>query len=273
MSVIASGSEGKVQDVFNKPSISVTLQQLKSIILAAKVELKDFSDGFEYSGFDREKIGKLCGERFGAAGTAKLILIGVKRGTRLDKILNNSVRPDPEVVRWYKDGKVSAGGKGPDVVSVGRILACFPDCAVLIGKLFGVLGKFSVKDCPAELQFPAAASLPMSPQVRAAHVEFCRQFGELIKSPFNPSFYKIAFSAMIPVSQVDPRILGVLGEPEDRLSRGIDIDAYLGIGGGVPLPVKSSTPEGKRPVVSGPVLQTEHQTAPEDLSSLFESLS
>lgn len=256
MSTIGADSS-QIQAAFNKPSIKASLQQLHSILNAAKIDLADFNDGLEYSGFDRERIGSLCAERFGAKGTAKLILIGVKRGTRLDKILKASVKNDKEVEDWFKKGLIKAGGKGPDIVSIGRIMACFPDCAVLIGQMFGIRGKFTIPGCPAELQFPAAASLPMSGPVRAAHIEFCKKFGELIKSPFNPDFYKIAFSAMLPVDQVDSRVLEILGSPDDRTARGVDIEAFFGNGGVTVQPYRASS---------------HSQTRTDDVGELFSNI-
>jgi len=212
---------------FEKKSVSASLTTLSSLIQAAKIDLRDFNDDLEYSGFDRERIAKLCGERFGPRGTAKLILVGIKRGTRVDKILRTCVKVDKELKSWFDNGDIKTGGKGPDTISIGRILACFPDCAVHIGLLFSVRGKFSIPNCHPAIQFPAAASLPMSPVVRAAHITFCKQFGALIKSPFNPEYYKIAFSSMISVSSLSKEILEVLGNPDDQTSRNIDIDVIL----------------------------------------------
>jgi len=248
-----------LQRAFEKPSLVATLQQLSKIIAKAKLDLKDFSDGLEYSGFDRERVGKMCAERFGAKGTAKLLLLGVKRGTRIDKILKSSVKVDQELKAWFDSGKIKSGGKGPDVVTIGRMLACFPDCAVLIGQLFPIKPKLPTLKCPVELQFPAAASLPMSPGVRILHIEFCKEFGTLIKSPFDPKFYEIAFNAMIPVNQVDQRVLGVLGNPSDSVSRAFDIQSALQ-NGGVKIPKQSDV---KFPV------ESHSQTGQEDLEELF----
>jgi len=234
MSTISkSVSPSDIKASFEKKSVSASLSSLSSLIQAAKLDLKDFSDDLEYSGFDRERIAKLCGERFGPRGTAKLILVGVKRGTRIDKILKTCVKVDKDLKAWVDSGDLKTGGKGPDTVSIGRILACFPDCAVYIGLLFAVKGKFSIPNCHPAIQFPAAASLPMSPVVRAAHITFCKQFGALIKSPFNPDYYKIAFSSMLSISVLSKEVLAVLGNPDDQTARNIDIDMAMESDGGV----------------------------------------
>lgn len=261
------GSDPKaLQEAFEKPSVKASLGQLSKLIAKARLDLKDFSDGLEYSGFDREKIGAECAERFGAKGTAKLILLGVKRGTRIDKILRTSVSEDPEVKAWFDSGKIKAGGKGPKVITVGRILACFPDCAVLIARRYGVKGKFTIPNCPPELQFPAAASLPMSAVVRTAHIEFCKRFGDLIKKPFDPNFYEIAFNSMIQVKMVDKSILDVLGNPNDKDARAFDIRAALGFGG---VSVNLPQPQSVSSTPTQFYLGESSQTAPEDLDKLF----
>jgi len=275
---VLSADPNALKIAFEKPSISASLVQLQQIINAARIDLSDFSDGLEYSGFDREKVAQLCAKRFGAKGTAKLILMGVKRGTRVDKILKSSMRVDPDIAKWYKDGLLKSGGKGPEVVSIGRILACFPDCAVLISRLYQVKSKISSSTCPVELQFPAAASLPMSPSVRAEHIEFCKEFGRLIKSPFNSEFYRIAFNSMVAVNLVDGRVLDVLGNPNDREAKAVDLDVMFGEKKGLKIKVnkkgkqraEEETGEGSGTQGVGLSGNEELQTMDDDLSGLFE---
>lgn len=264
MSTIGSGAKpSEIKSHYEKKSVKASLSELSALISAAKLDLEDFNDGMEYSGFDRERIAKLCGERFGPKGTAKLILVGVKRGTRIDKILKTCVKVDSDLKSWLEKGDLKVGGKGPDTISIGRILACFPDCAIHIGRKYGVKGKFDIPGCPPELQFPAAASLPMSVTVRMAHIAFCRRFGTLIKSPFNPDFYKIAFASMVPVKLLSAEVLAVLGNPDDQTARNIDIDMFL--------KESSATPTGKRSRASSMSGSTSKgkERVSEDLSQLF----
>lgn len=116
--------------------------------------------------------------------------------------------------------KSRMGGKlRPSDVTMGRINACFPDLAaygLLQLSSANMIGKrIQDNDLPAFLQFPQAASLPMTEKGRRLHVEFSKSFSKLIGGTFNPSIYNQQAGNVLPIAGNIANIL--IGESDGCL--------------------------------------------------------
>lgn len=182
-----------------------------------------------YSGFDKSKFGKLAARKLGAYRTVKLCLLGGMRGTNLQKIIEKSKNPDTDVVDCHKKGRILSSGTGPEDLTMGRLLAVFPEIAAHYMHVNKVSKKLIDCDCPAALQFPAAAGLPMSPVVRNQHLEFSVRFSQLISKDkkFHPKYYKAAFDGQQELKRLSPVVQQLCGNPTQDVSRAFDLDSAL----------------------------------------------
>lgn len=230
MSVLGSGGSSKHAEHFYKGEIEVpSLEHFQKILDAVEMDLKDFSDDMAYSGFDKNKVAKLAAINLGAVKTVKFCLLGGMRGTNLKKIIDKSAKVDPDVAKAYKDGKIKSNGTGSEDLTMGRLMATFPEIVAHYLKKHSVPKKLSVDPCPAALQFPAAAGLPMSASVRMLHMEFAIQFSFLISKDgkFYPQYYKAAFTGQQETKRLSSVVSEICGKPTDAESRGFDIDVAM----------------------------------------------
>jgi hypothetical protein len=224
------GSGSKHATHFNKPEIDVaSLEDFQKILDSEEIDLSEFSEDMAFSGFDKAKFGRLAAKRLGAYRTVKLCLLGGMRGTNLKKIMDKSVKVDSDVVDCYKTKKILSKGTGSDDLTMGRLLAVFPEIAAHYMSQTKIQKKIVDCDCPASLQFPAAAGLPMSPNVRIQHLEFAIRFSQLISGDkkFHPEYYKAAFNGQQDVSRLSVSLQKICGNPITSDSRAFDIDAAL----------------------------------------------
>lgn len=89
----------------------------------------------------------------------------------------------------------------PDKLTPSRILAALPDFAAHGLMKMKVPKRIASSSLPASLQFPAAAGIVLSVELRRAHYEFCVQFSEMIGGEFNESLY-----LMMEGSAIQPRV-------------------------------------------------------------------
>lgn len=227
-STLGSGSAGKGAEHFYKSEIVVpTLEHFQSILDSVDVDLSEFSDDMAYSGFDKAKIAKLAAKQLGAFLTVKLCLLGGMRGTNLKKILEKSKKVDEDVEKAYTAGKILSQGSGATDLTMGRLMATFPEIVAHYLHKHNVSKKLSDDTCSAAIQFPAAAGLPMSHTVRLQHMEFAVKFSFLISQDkkFHPQYYKAAFTSQQEVRRLSADIQKIVGNPSDSDSKSFDIDA------------------------------------------------
>lgn len=213
---------------FDVPSLDVaSLEDFQKILDSGELDLTAFQENMSYLGFDKERIAKLAGKKLGPKLVIKLLYLGTMRGTNLSKILQKSVKVDSDVKSAYDSKKVLAGGRGADDLTMGRLMGTFPEIAAFYAIKYPFGKKVDDVDCPASLQWPAAASLPMSSQIRSQHVAFSIRFSQLIGSTFEPKFYKAAFNGQLSTARLDPSVLLTCGSPTDAESRAVDIDQMI----------------------------------------------
>jgi hypothetical protein len=207
-----------------------TLESFQKILDSEELDLKDFTEEMAYLGFDKTKIAKLASIRLGGFLTVKFVYLGAMRGTNLDKILKKSVKPDKDIKAAYDDKRVKSNGTGTEDLTVGRLLAVFPEIASHYMNKHSVPKKLPGDSCPAALQFPAAAALPMNANVRLLHLEFAVKFSFLISKDkkFHPKYYRAAFTGQLPVKRLSPEVLKLVGNPTDAESSGFDLENSFG---------------------------------------------
>jgi len=231
MSYSTLGQGSKHSEHFEKQGMEVvSLETFQKILDSTELDLQEFSDDMAYLGFDKNKIAKLAAKNLGALRTVKFCMLGGMRGTNLGKIVGKSVKLDEDVKWCWDNKKILANGTGPDDLTLGRLLAVFPEITAHYLNKHRVPKKLMECTCPASLQFPAAAGLPMSPHVRMFHLEFAVKFSFLISvdKKFHPQYYRAAF-----VGQLDPKRLSkdlaeIVGRPTVEESTSFDLDtAFL----------------------------------------------
>jgi len=144
---------------------------------------------FEYTGFDpiemRKKVAK--------EGTASAIFFCLatvsQRGTNASKMKNKTT---PEGVKKFeqavKDLSIDTTAKGsnigPDVVTLGRLAACFPEVTARIFKKYGNSNKFGYSgDLAHYLMFPQAPSIMDKESDYKMWKEWNEKFTKVINPP------------------------------------------------------------------------------------------
>jgi len=224
------GSGNRHAEHFNKPEIEVSsLESFQKILDSTELDLSEFSDNMAYSGFDKNKIAKLAALRLGGLRTVKFCLLGGMRGSNLKKICEKSSKVDSDILECYKSGKIVSNGTGPEDLTMGRLMATFPEITAHYMAKNNVSKKLMESQCPAALQFPAAAGLPMSHTTRMLHLDFAIRFSFLISGDkkFHPQYYKAALTGQLPASRLSPTLKPLCGDPVDDDSRSFDYDAAI----------------------------------------------
>lgn len=210
---------------FDMDTLDVTgLDQFQKILDSGEIDLTAFKEEMSYLGFDKQKIARLAAKNLGPKLTIKLLYLGSMRGTNLQKILSKSVKVDKDVKKAYDAKRILSGGSGANDLTMGRLMGTFPEIAAFYALRHPFAKKIEEQDCDSALQWPAAASLPMSSEVRVEHIRFCKSFSELIGSKFEERFYIAAFNGQLSVSRLDPTVLKLCGNPSDHLSRSVDLN-------------------------------------------------
>lgn len=234
---------------FNNASVDVDYASFHAILVSTDAGLDSFITDMSYQGFDKARFARLFAKAFGPARVVKIVVLGAMRGTNLKKIIEKSVKVDNDIERMYSSGKLLSNGSGVNDLTVGRCLSCFPEIAAYYLHKHLVQKKISSHGCPAYLQYPAAAGIPMSASLRALHIDFCVEFAKLINSEFRPEYYRFAFNGQCDLKNVPGDSLREsLGVSSTEESKSVDVDQILrdrkrasvsfrsGLaGGGVPL--------------------------------------
>lgn len=222
------GQGSKHAEHFYKPSVDImNLESFQKILDSVDLDLQDFSDGMAYLGFDKNKIARLAAMKLGGMRTIKFLMLGGMRGTNLKKIIEKSVTVDADIKECYDKELVKSNGSGPNDLTVGRLLAVFPEMTAYYLDKHKVPKKLHECPCPASLQFPAAAGLPMSSLVRTQHIEFAVRFSILISKDkkFHPKYYRAAFAGQLDSKRLAPSVKALVGNPSSDESQSFDLDA------------------------------------------------
>jgi hypothetical protein len=214
--------------------VSVDSKYLESIMNLASTDadysLLDFITGIEYQGFNREFYIKFALSKMSVSTFARFAVLGAVRGSNFKKVIDTCEKMPQDLVNSYDSlGFVRTPKKKVDL-TVLRCTTSIPHWCAYWMQTSSQPPKVQGSNCPAALQFPAAASLPMSREVRMAHLDFCLKFSSLLpKGAFNFNIYRTAMNNAIEVSMIPNVVLALLGVKADSESHVLtekEVEAY-----------------------------------------------
>ncbi|QNQ74050.1 NC [Plasmopara viticola lesion associated mycobunyavirales-like virus 4] len=208
---------GKRVDLWNDANIKIDVQRLERALSAAKVDanydLLSFIKNIEYQGFDREFYIKHALTKMSVSVFIRFAIIGAIRGSKFEKISQTCEQMPSDLMSAYTTCSfISATPKKKTDLTILRNTASIPHwCAYWMWKS-GTVKKVPDSACPPCLQFPGAASLPMSRSVRLQHLDFSSKFSSLLPGGrFNMNIYMTAYRNTIPIDSIPQEILEFLG--------------------------------------------------------------
>lgn len=178
------------------------------------VELKAIRDEIEYVGFNRDKIiAKLVATGASAKVIATVAAIGASRGSNFSKLAQDKISAD---VKTFVNSHCYMGkeikGKASDQLTIMRVTTALPNFAAYYLLKVKSPAKIPNHPCPTSLQFPAAASLPMSDRTRKDHVDFCMEFSKrLPNGKFSMDIYNAMMANEIPKEEINQELHSILG--------------------------------------------------------------
>jgi hypothetical protein len=179
-------------------------------------DLVDFVKGIEYQGFDRIFFIKHCLSLMSVAIFVQFAIIGAVRGSNFTRIVETcEVMPQSVISAFSRHAFVKTPKKKTDL-TILRCTSSIPQwCAYWMHKA-EVSKKIESDPCPAWLQFPGAASLPLSRDLRFKHLKFCENFSSILPGGhFKATIYLTAYRNMIPLSEIPSEIQALLGVSSD----------------------------------------------------------
>jgi hypothetical protein len=180
--------------------------------LSPSYDLTSFIEAIQYQGFNRDLYITAALEKLSPSQFIRFALLGAIRGSNFTKIVDTcETFPQDLVNAFASAGFVKKPKKSRDL-TILRCTSAIPNwCAYWIWKS-GSVKKLPSEACPAALQFPGAASLPMSKSVRIQHIGFCKSFSKLLPSgSFSTSIYQTAFTNQVAFEFIPDEIKPVLG--------------------------------------------------------------
>lgn len=187
------------------------LEAVMSVASAdADYDLVGFIRGIEYQGFNRLYYIKHALSLMSVSLFVRFAILGAIRGSNFQRIVDTCEVMPQDMINSFTSLNFVKTPKKKDHLTILRNTASIPHwCS------FYMIGANIEKKvncpCPAALQFPGAASLPMSREVRQQHIEFCMAFSALLPGgAFRMSIYLTAMSNPIPVSDIHQSVLTLL---------------------------------------------------------------
>lgn len=218
--MIGKDSEGKdkeinlFESVFSGGSVgSVKLEQfLNYVHLVGKLNFADFIEGISYQGFNREFYIRAALAKVSVSVFCRFAILGAVRGSNFSKIVDSCLVMPQDLITLHNNGIIIKKAKKKDDLTILRFTASIPHWVAFWLFTVNYPKKIDTEDCPGWLQFPGAASLPMSKEVRLQHISFCKAFSALLPGgTFNGNIYFTAYSNPIPKKDLPKMIKEGLG--------------------------------------------------------------
>lgn len=168
----------------------------------ASMDITKFIDNISYQGFNRHEYIRSSMVQISVSQFCRLAVIGAIRGSNFEKIVKNSLLIDKDLVDLVSAGVVKKNAKVKQDITILRCTASIPHWCAYFMSAAGIPPKIADSQLPSFLQFPAAASIPMSADLRKLHVEFSIRFSAVIGGAFNPNIYMAAFNNQIPLLEI-----------------------------------------------------------------------
>nr|UVB78669.1 NC [Cercospora beticola negative-stranded virus 4-2] len=210
--------EGKAtkRDFWNEVIKGLDAKKLETTLATAKTDATYDMTGFiraiEYQGFDREFYIKHALTKMSVSQFCRFAIIGAVRGSKFEKIANTCDGMPADLVNAFQIcGFLSGTPKKKTDFTLLRNTASIPHWCVYWMDKAKISKKITNTTCPAALQFPGAASLPMSREIRIAHLDFSLKFSKLLPGGnFNMNIYMTAYGNPIPISDIPVEVAEIL---------------------------------------------------------------
>jgi hypothetical protein len=198
----------------NKGATSVSLEKIIQVLIAnpSLTKFGEFIDNILYQGFDREFYIKHALGIVSVSVFCRFAILGAIRGSNFEKIKDSSIDMPSDLSRLVSDNTVIKKAKKRTDLTILRFTASIPHWVAYWMHAHGVPKKIPGSDCPAFLQFPGAASVPMSKDLRIKHLNFCIAFSALLPGgQFNANIYLTAYENLVPIAGIPADFLAHLG--------------------------------------------------------------
>jgi hypothetical protein len=169
-----------------------------------------FISAIEYQGFNRLYYIGVALSVMSVSLFCRFAILGAIRGSNFTRIVDTCEQMPADMISKFTSLGFVKTPKKKDHLTILRCTASIPHWCAFYMNEAGVAKKLNML-CPASIQFPGAASLPMSREVRIQHIEFCVAFSSLLPGgAFRVSIYLTAMGNQIPVSDIPAEVLSVL---------------------------------------------------------------
>lgn len=203
----------------------ITSAQLHQIIQEGlqTFDPKTYVDGIKYQGFNREEFINSSISRITASQMVRFAVMGAIRGANYEKIEKSSASIDVDLKNLVSKKVVVRNAKKTNDITILRCTSAVPQWAAYIIGNTGIVKKLPNLACPSWMQFPAAASLPMSGQLRMRHIEFSIAFSKVIGGSFNENIYMAMFNNQLDISQIPDELRVLLDIRTTNESLNVDV--------------------------------------------------
>lgn len=186
-----------------------------------------FIQNVKYQGFNRDEFISEALKKITPSQMLRLALIGAIRGANMEKIVRSSAAIDSDLVDLGARKILLRTARKTSDVTILRCTSAIPQwCAIYMAKA-GVVKKVPASECPSWMQFPAAASLPMSQALRIAHVRFSIAFSKIIGGTFNENIYIAMFNNQLDMDEIPDELKTSLGVNTRDESLNVDIATII----------------------------------------------
>jgi hypothetical protein len=232
---VRKGKDGKevVLDLWNDV-LNLDAPQMEAVMKFASADsdydLTAFIRAIEYQGFDRLFYIKHALSKMSVSLFCRFAILGAIRGSNFKRISETCEGLPVDMTQAFSSLGFVKTPKKRDHLTILRCTASIPHWCAYYMRHAGVDKKLAA-DCPAPLQFPGAASLPMSRTVRMQHIAFCQAFSSLLPGGrFRLSIYITAMSNLIPISEIPTSVIEILGISSDSESHKLTEDELNTLG-------------------------------------------
>lgn len=179
---------------------------------SGKLDFTAFIEGIVYQGFDRLYFIRAALKRVSISQFSRFAILGAVRGSNFDKISEKCLNMPQDLSLLVKNNIVIKKASKRDDLTILRFTASIPHWVAHWLFKVNIAKKIESQQCPGWLQFPGAASLPMSKEIRLQHIAFCKAFSSLLPGGrFNGNIYYTAFSNPIPEKEIPSMLKDFLG--------------------------------------------------------------
>jgi hypothetical protein len=205
-------------DAFNSvfagafPNSKVLEVFLNYLEVSGKLDFSEFIEGISYQGFDREFFIAAALKKVTPSVFCRFAILGAVRGSNFQKIVESCLVMPTDLQTLVANGTVIKRAKKRDDLTILRFTASIPHWVSFWLFKLNFAKKIEAESCPGWLQFPGAASLPMSKELRLQHISFCKSFSSLLPGgTFNGNIYFTAYCNPIPTSVIPSMLKQQLG--------------------------------------------------------------